>query len=100
MPADRSTLVDAVVTLAKAKGGAGRGWLASELERVTLAMMKGAPTVKSLAMAGLNAVGENEMRTDELVEIFTHALRAYDDEFNPAAGAVLSPRFGACGIPY
>lgn len=88
MPADTATLVRAIVLRTNTRG---RAWLVSELERVTDAMMAGAATIKSLSFEGGSASGEVEMRTDQLVEIFTQALEEFDGT-SQSQGAMLIPR--------
>lgn len=88
MAADRSTLIRAIVLRTETLG---RAWLVTELERVTDALMAGAPTIKSLSVEGASATGESEMRTEELVEIFTMALEAYDGD-SGHTGCMLLPR--------
>jgi hypothetical protein len=95
-----SSVVDAVVILAQAKGETdGRTWLLTELERVTLAMMAGAETVKSLSFQGGTMTGENEVECVYLVDLVKRALNQFDhengDEDNDSAArsATLIPRF-------
>src|SRR4051812_9101476 len=89
MPADRSTLVRAILILAQTKG---RPWLVSELNRCAAALLQGAPTIKSLSFEGGSASGDSEMRTDELVEILTMAIEEFDGD-STSAGMTLIPRF-------
>jgi hypothetical protein len=99
---DRNLIVRAVVTLAKANGDTSTNsapWLTSQLANATTRLIAGATVIKSLSLSGLNATGDNEMPTVDVVEIFQQALDSLIGGGAANGPMVLIPRLPFSGIP-
>ncbi len=94
MPVDRAVHIRAFLILAKSRG---RAWLASEQERVALAVLGGAKVIKSLSVESRTMSGDNEISAPDLLNILTEALEQFDADAAGTStdngGCVIIPRF-------